>query len=320
MKKRGLFPAIEPYNFGYLPVGDGHEMYYEECGNPKGIPVLYIHGGPGAGCDPGSRRFFDREKCRIIIFDQRGCGRSKPYKSIRANTTQHLVYDIHTLLKELGIRLVLLFGGSWGSTLALVYAIAYPETLLGLVLRGIFLGSRGECADYLSGQMVHTRYPEIGERFLDHVPIEARSNPSDYYFEQMCSEDHEVRRKYSYEFVYYEAARLNLVQKSESALRKEILSEPYEAQAIMEVYYIRNSCFLEDGYILKHAKELSHVPTSIIHGRFDDVCPVQSAFALHAAMPWAQLHIVTAGHARSDPEIRTMLITETDRIVSELLQ
>ena len=315
-----LFPLIEPYNTGYLDVGDGHEIYYEECGNQKGVPVLYLHGGPGAGCDEDTRRFFDPKRCHIIIFDQRGSGRSKPYASIEANTTKILVEDIKRLLDKLGKKKVILFGGSWGSTLALVYAISYPKTVIGMVLRGIFLAERKECLDYLNGQMKYSRFPEIGERFLRNVPEWAREHPADYYFEQMTSCNQATRLKFAYEWTFYEYSRLSLVPPSKDKLKKEVLSEPFLSLALMEAHYIRNFCFLEDGFILKNAHLIPRVPISIIHGRYDDVCPVENAIRLHRALPMSKLHIVVAGHARTDSEILTKLVSETDTMTSKLIR
>src|SRR3989338_7607504 len=313
-----LFPPIKPYNSGYLSVGDGHEIYYEECGNPKGIPVLYLHGGPGAGCDENTRRFFDPKKCCIIVFDQRGSGRSKPYASTYANTTQHLVEDINKLLTKLGKKKVVLFGGSWGSTLALVYTIAYPEKVVGMVLRGIFLSESKECLDYLGGQTAHSRFPEICERFLNNVPEDARKNPADYYFAMMSSGDQKTRRKFAYEWSFYESARLRLIPPPENELKKEILSESFVSLATMEAHYIRNLCFLEDGFILKNVHRIPRIPISIIHGRYDDLCSVESAIRLHRRLPTSKLHIVTAGHSRTDPEILKKLVQETDLIISGL--
>ncbi|MBI2640201.1 MAG: prolyl aminopeptidase [Candidatus Sungbacteria bacterium] len=321
MKRRvaeKFFPPIEPHHSGFLSVGDGHEIYYEECGNPNGVPILYLHGGPGAGCDENTRRFFDPKKCCIIIFDQRGSGRSKPYASTYANTTPHLVEDINKLLAALGKKKVVLFGGSWGSTLALVYAISYPERVSGMVLRGIFLSERKECLDYLNGQTEHSRFPEICERFLSNVPADARHNPADYYFAMMTSGDPRMRRKYAYEWSYYESARLQLIPPNEKDLKKEILAEPFVSLAMMETHYIRNLCFLKDGYILKNVHRIPRVPISIIHGRYDDVCPVESAIRLHRALPTSKLHIVVAGHSRTDPKILQKLVSETDSMVSSL--
>lgn len=313
-----LFPPIKPYNSGHLSVGDGHEIYYEECGNPDGVPVIYLHGGPGAGCDENTRRFFNPQKCRIVIFDQRGSGRSRPYASTYANTTQHLVKDINKLLTELKIDKVLLFGGSWGSTLALVYAITYPKTVLGMVLRGIFLSERSECMNYLAGQTAHSRFPEVCERFLSNVPEDARQNPADYYFAMMTCGDPKMRRRFAYEWSYYETSRLYLVPPSDQGLRKEILADSFVSLAIMEAHYIRRFCFLEDGYILENSYKIPRVPISIIHGRYDDVCPVESAIRLHRTLPTSKLHIVTAGHSRTDPEIFKKLVSETDLMVSSL--
>lgn len=313
-----LFPPIRPYKSGYLKVGDGHEIYYEECGNPNGVPVIYLHGGPGGGCDENARRFFDPKKCCIIVFDQRGSGRSKPYANTYANTTQHLVEDICKLLDHLGKKKVLVFGGSWGSTLALVYAINHPETVLGMVLRGIFLSEKREYVDYLNGQTEHSHFPEICERFLKHIPKDARKNPADYYYAMMTSGNQKIQRKYAYEWSYYESARISLFPPSERELKKGILAEPYVSLAVLEAHYFRNLCFLEDGFIIKNAHRIPRVPISIIHGRHDDLCPVGSAIRLHRALPTSKLNIVVAGHSRADPEILKKLVSETDLMVSKL--
>ena len=313
-KDNDLYPPIEPYYKGCLDVGDGHKIYYEQCGNPKGVPILFIHGGPGAGCDESSRRFFNPKKWRIILFDQRGAGRSKPYASTYANTTRHLVEDIEKLLKHVGVEKTVVFGGSWGSTLGLIYAIARPERVFGMALRGIWLSEKKECADYLSGQTEFSRFPEICERFLSHVPIEARNNPAEYYYAMMTSGDPKVRRRYAYEWTFYELMRLHLVEPAEEEFKKEIAGFPYVSLAVLEAHYIRNLCFLEDGYILKNARRLPRVPTIIIHGRYDDVCPVSNAFRLQKALPHSKLHIVTAGHASTDPEIRKKLVSEINKL------
>lgn len=313
-----FFPPIKPRKSGHLKVGDGHEIYYEECGNPNGVPVLYLHGGPGGGCDENARRFFDPKKCCIIIFDQRGSGRSRPYASIRANTTQHLVSDIKKLLAYLEKDRVVLFGGSWGSTLALVYAINYAETVLGMVLRGIFLSERKEYLDYLNGQTEHSRFPEICERFLKHIPKNARKNPTDYYYAMMTSGNQKIQRKYAYEWSFYEAARISLYPPPEKELKKGILAESYLSLAALEAHYFKNLCFLEDGFILKNTHRIPRIPISIIQGRYDDLCPVESAIRLHRALPTSKLHIVVAGHCRDDPEILKKLVSETDLMVSKL--
>ncbi|MDO8560756.1 MAG: prolyl aminopeptidase [bacterium] len=313
-----LFPPIKPYHSGYLAVGDGHEIYYEECGNPNGVPVLYLHGGPGAGCDENARRFFNPKKCRVLLFDQRGSGRSKPYASISANTLWRLVEDIQKLLAYRGIEKVLLFGGSWGSTLALVYAECHPGNVLGMVLRGIFLSEQAEVRDYCEG-VSNTRFPELWKRFISNIPLKfRRSRPVDSYFAQMTGDGEKTKAHYAYEWAYYESARLNLVPKNDKELEREIKSEPYVALSILEAHYIRHLCFLDDGFIMRNIERIPHVPVSIIHGRYDDVCMVESAIKLHRALPGSTLHIVVAGHSRSDPEILKKLVSETDSMISKL--
>lgn len=313
-----LYPPVRPYHKGFLTLGEGpHELYFEECGNPKGEPILFLHGGPGAGCDKTDRRFFDPKKWRIILFDQRGSGRSKPFASLYKNTTRHLVFDIKLLLGHLGVSRATLFGGSWGSTLALVYALKYPDTVKGMILRGIFLAERAECGDYLDGT-IDSRFPEVREHFLSRVPKSARLNPAEYYYVQMTSGSSQRRKRFAYEWTRYELARMRLQPKSEAELDKEIRSFPYESLAVLEAYYIRNFCFLEDGYILKNVRRLPQVPISIIHGRYDDICPVENAFRLHKVLPHAELQVVVAGHASTDPEIQKKLVLETDALYSKI--
>lgn len=315
--RNGLYPSIKPFNSGYLSVGDGHDIYYEECGNPNGLPVLYLHGGPGAGCDVNDRRFFDPKKCYILLFDQRGSGRSRPYANIYANTTRHLVDDIYKLLRNRGKDNVLLFGGSWGSTLALMFSITYPMMVSGMVLRGIFLSERAEVLDYLEG-IPNTKFPEVWERFISQVPRDARHNPAEYYFAQMISGDSKLRKRFAFEWNFYESARLTIELPDSRQLSKDIFSEPYLSLAIMEAHYIKNLCFIEEGYILKNVRNMLRVPVSIIHGRFDDLCPVNNALRLHRALPGSALHLVVGGHSRRDPAVQEKLVSETERIVKLL--
>lgn len=317
--RKKLFPHIAPYRTDFLHVGNGHRIYYEECGNPEGLPVLYLHGGPGSGCDKESRRFFDPKICRVILFDQRGSGRSTPYTRIYANTTWYLLEDIEKLRSRLGIQKFLLFGGSWGSTLALVYAETHPENVSGMVLRGIFFGEEREILDYKDGiRQVCSRFPEAWKRFISHVPLEERHNPAKYYFSRLISGDSEMRKKYAYEWSYYEMSRSNLVSKNKRGLHQSIVNSPYESLSVMEAHYFMNSLFLEDGFIINNAKLLQRVPVSIIHGRYDGVCDVENARRLHRVLPDSRLHIVAAGHARSDPEILKNLVSETDIMVKRL--
>lgn len=311
-----LYPPIQPYKNGYLDVGDGHEIYYELCGNPKGFPILYLHGGPGAGCGQNDRRFFDPKKCCIIIFDQRGSKRSRPYASTRFNATYDLIEDIRKLLAHCGQRKAMFFGGSWGSTLALACAITYPETVRAMVLRGIFLSERADVRDYCEG-IPNTKFPELWERFISHVPLSARENPAEYYFKQMISVNSGLRGFYAYEWAYYESARSTLEPTGERELHQKIMNGSYLSCSVLEAYYIRILCFLNEGFILKNADRIPKVPVSIIHGRYDDVCSVEGAFRLHRAIPGSSLHVVVAGHARTEPEIQKKLVSETARIISE---
>lgn len=316
-----LFPKIKPFYSGYFRAGDGHTIYYERCGNKYGIPVVYLHGGPGSGSDETARRFFDPRLCNILVFDQRGSGRSKPYASIEANTTEHLIEDMRGLLKScFGNEKVLLFGGSWGSTLALLFAIEHPEMVSGMVLRGIFFGARDELSDYVQGVEPPTHFPEIWERFISYIPEHTRSAPAQYYLSRMMSAYAAERDGHAFEWAHYEDARCRRVPKSELELMEGIKSEPYLSRAILEAYYYLHHCFIEEGFILNNIHRMPRVPTSIIHGRHDDICRVKNALLLDRALPHAKLHIVDAGHARSDPEILKKLISETNLMVSELLK
>lgn len=306
-----LFPPIEPYEYGYLPVDNGHKIYYEQCGNRNGYPILFIHGGPGAGCDKMDRRFFDPEKWKVILFDQRGSGRSKPFGSLKTNNTWALASDIWTLRKELGIEKFVLFGGSWGSTLALVYSILYPRTVSGMVLRGIFLGEADEIDSFTNGSVALFR-PQVWERFIGPVPPEHKRNPYPYYRQQLNSDDPETRKKFAYEWAFYEMSLLHLNPLPEEKISEETTSFSFESLALMETHYFAHNCFLEDRFIIRNANCLPSVPISIVQGDWDLVCPPISAYRLHKALPTSTLHMVLAGHSSSDPEIRKKLISETD--------
>lgn len=223
------------------------------------FPSSYLHGGPGAGCDKNAPRFFDPQKCCIILFDQRGSGRSRPYAETSCSTTWYLVEDIRVLLTHLGKQRVVLFGGSWGSTLALVYAIRYPETVMGMVLRGIFLSERHDVRDYLGG-IPNTKFPDVWKRFVSRIPPSVRGNPAEYYFAKMTSGEQLLREAHAYEWAYYENARLFLKPKNEDKLQREIKRDPYVSLAVLEAHFIKNLCFLADGYIIRNAAVIPHVP------------------------------------------------------------
>ena len=316
-KLRELYPAIEPYNHGYLQVSGGHDIYFEQCGNPQGSPVLYVHGGPGAGCDADDRRFFNPEKYRVILFDQRGCGRSKPFGETSFNTTQHLVSDMELLMREFRVERAKVFGGSWGSTLAAVFAIKHPEMVTHLILRGIFLGNEEEVRNsYITGSVVSLIYPELWERYLSHVPEERRDDPPAHYTEMMGSPDPLIRTFYAYEWARFENALLHLKPQSDAELDEEMRQEPFEALSLLELHYMRNGCFMEDDYIIKNADKIKHnIPTHIVQGRYDIVCPPKSAYRLWLALDKKpEIHWVLAGHSKSDPETQSKLIEIVDSL------
>lgn len=314
-----LYPEIQPYNWGFLPVSFGHNIYFEECGNPNGKPILFLHGGPGAGCNTRDRRFFDPKKWRIILFDQRGSGRSWPFGSIEQNTTWHLVDDIRLLLNFFNVKKTVLFGGSWGSTLALVFAISQPNKVSGMVLRGIFLGEKDEIDYYLKGGVAN-HFPESWRRYASMVPPEHSMNPAPYYREKIISGTTLERKSFSLEWVRFEESILHLkpTESDTNTVEKEISNCPFESLAIMESHYLLQNCFMEDKFIIKNANFVPKVPIVTIQGRYDIVCPPISAYRLAAVLPHAKMHMVIAGHSSSDPEIVNKLISETDAMFEKV--
>ncbi len=300
------------YRSGYLKVTNGHELYYEACGNPKGIPVLFVHGGPGGGFSDHDKVYFNPKKYNIIFFDQRGAGRSKPFASLKNNKTQDLVEDINRLLDFLELKKVFLFGGSWGSTLSLVYGIQNPKRLSGMMLRGIFLSTQKECDFYLKGGGAKTFFPEAWERFCRIVPKRFHNDPARYYLKQMQSKNEKVSDRYAYEYAYYELSMYKLFM-SDKDIRAFLKVFDYRAMGTIECYYVNHRCFLEDDYILKNVSKISHLPISIVHGRYDVLVPPRCAYELHKKLKKSKLQMVTAGHASSEPEIFKVLISEMKR-------
>ena len=307
-----LFPKISPYRKGYLKVSDGHRLYYELCGNPKGKPVLFVHGGPGGGCSKDDRRFFNPKKFNVILFDQRGAGRSKPLGSLKGNTTRKLVQDMRKLLLFLKIDKVFLFGGSWGSTLSLVYAINYPETVSGMLLRGIFLASLKD-VDYFINGPVKEIFPEARERFLSLVPEKERKGAVRYYSGKMNSAKRKTREKYKFEYAYYEST-ISHLKITHRQVMKKLKKWNYGAAALIEAKYVANDCFLEKNYILKNAHKISGIPAVIIHGRYDLVCPPLGAYKLHKKLKNSRLYFVLAGHSSSEKEIQSKLVSEMNKV------
>lgn len=311
--RRTLYPEIEPFATGTLPVGDGHELYYEQSGNPQGKPVVFLHGGPGGGTDPKQRRFFDPERYRIVLFDQRGCGKSTPHASLVGNTTWHLVSDIEALRERLGIERWQVFGGSWGSTLALAYAQQHPERVTELVLRGIFLLRRSELLWFYQ-EGTSRLFPEAWESFLEPIPLVERGDLISAYHRRLTHEDPEVRLRAARAWSVWEATTSHLyVDPAHVAHSGE--SEFSLAFARIECHYFINGGFLRsESQLLDDAERIRHIPTIIVQGRYDVVCPAQSAWELSRALPDAELRIVPdSGHSAFEPGIVSELVLATDR-------
>ncbi len=302
------------YKNGYLKVGDGYELYYECYGNPNGKPLLFVHGGPGIGFSDEAKRFFDPKIWNVILFDQRGSGRSRPHASLKNNTTKDLVDDMNKLLDSLKIDKAVLFGGSWGSTLALVYAIQNRERVSGIIVRGIFLCNKDD--DYHFDNTIQNFFPESWERFMHLVPSEKRNNAIAYYYEKMTTGDQKNRDKYAFEWDLYEGFITKMNNTSITAFEEELKNDFDFAMSLIEIHYIVNKCFLEDNYILKNAHVLSDVPVSIVHGRYDFVCPPINAYNLHKQIKNSKLSFVISGHSSSDEALEDKLIEEVQRFES----
>lgn len=308
-----LYPAIEPYRSGILDVGDGHTIYYEECGNPRGQPALLVHGGPGGGSNPSMRRFHDPEHYRIILFDQRGCGRSKPYASLEANTTWHLVADMERLRETLGIERWQLFGGSWGSTLALAYAQTHPSRVESLVLRGIFLVRRAEL-EWFYQEGCSWIFPDAFAAYREVIPPHERGDMIAAYHRRLTDPDPQVRLSAAKAWSVWEGSTLSLLQDPDRI--RHFGADAY-ATAFARIechYFVNGGFFASDDQLLADAPRLREIPGTIVHGRYDVVTPVKNAFDLKHAWPAADLRIVAdAGHAMSEPGIAHELVAATRR-------
>ena len=311
---RTLYPEIEPYRTERLRVDDLHEIYFEESGNPQGRPVVFVHGGPGGGTEPKQRRYFDPERYRIVLFDQRGCGRSTPHASLERNTTWHLVADMEAIRERLGLERWMLFGGSWGSTLSLAYALRHPERVTALVLRGIFLLRRREI-DWFYQEGASRIFPDAWEAYLAEIPPAERGDLLAAYHRRLTSDDPATRIRAARAWSVWEGSTSRLFPDPELIARTG--EDTFAiAFARIECHYFVNRGFLEsDGWLLAQAGRLRGIPGVIVQGRYDVVCPMESAWALHRAWPEAQLRIVPdAGHSASEPGIVHELITATDRL------
>lgn len=312
---RELYPAIEAHRSGWLRVSDLHDIYWEESGNPAGKPVVFLHGGPGGGTDPRMRRFFDPRRYRIVLFDQRGCGKSRPYASLDDNTTWHLVADIEQLREHLGIERWQVFGGSWGSTLALAYAQRHPDRVTELVLRGIFLVRPWEFRwFYETPDGTGALYPDLYEEFVKPIPSQERGELMQAYYRRLTSTDPKVRREAARAWSVWEGATSFLRQNPDYVAKFEE-DEVADAFARIECHYFVNGGFLRTpSQLLDDVPKIRHLPCTIVQGRYDVVCPMKSAWDLHKAWPEADLRIVAdAGHSAFEPGILSELVAATDR-------
>ena len=308
-----LFPEIEPYHKFRFKVSDVHELYVEECGNPKGQPVLFLHGGPGAGLSRAHRRFFDPSHYRIILFDQRGAGLSTPHANLVDNTTWHLVEDIEKIRKHLGIEKWLVFGGSWGSTLALAYAETHPSAVTHLVLRGIFL-CREEEIKWFYQEGANQIFPDLWEEYVAPIPVSERGQMVEAFYKQLTSENEVVRLRAAKAWSGWEGGTIKLIPDPNAKAAFEADHKALSLARIECHYFMNNAFFRNANQLIEDVGRIRHIPAVIVHGRYDVVCPVKNAWDLHRAWPEAELSIIgDAGHAVDEPGIIRALIKATEK-------
>ena len=310
--RRELFPEVEPFDSGMMSTDDGHEIYFEQCGNPTGRPVIVLHGGPGGAVNPGMRRYFDPAVYRIVLFDQRGCGRSRPNASLENNTTWALIDDIERLRERLGIESWTVFGGSWGSTLSLAYAITHPDRCVALLLRGIFLLTRGELRWFYQDGASHL-FPDAWERFVAPIPESERHDLMGAYYKRLIGDDKAERERCAVAWSSWEGETVS-VQGPDA--RPDKFADPEFAVAFARIenwYFTNGGFFPEEGWILNNIDRIRRIPCWIAQGRFDVVTPMSGAWALHRAWPEAKLDVVgDAGHASSEPGIVDSLVRASE--------
>jgi proline iminopeptidase len=302
-----MYPFMEPHANGLLDVGNGHSLYWEECGNAEGPAVVFLHGGPGAGCAAAHRRFFDPDYWRIVLFDQRGCGRSRPTADVNANTTQYIVNDIEAIRIERNIDTWMLFGGSWGSILALVYGIAHPSRCTGFVVRGVFLGAAEELRWFMED--MHRFFPDAGRAFLNTLPPEERDDPLTNYHRRLMDPEPDVHRVAAQAWCNYESACVRLTPSNSTDAGASL------PLARIEAHYFINNMFLPEGHVLDNICLINHLPCVIVQGRYDVICPPWTAQMLADAWPGVDLVIVDdAGHSAFEPGIKAALVQATDQM------
>jgi proline iminopeptidase len=314
---RTLYPAIEPYRRHTIEVEQPHRIYVEECGNPNGIPVLFVHGGPGGACEPVHRQFFNPDLYRIILFDQRGCGRSRPYAELRGNNTQALLSDIETIRGLLRVERWLLFGGSWGSTLGLIYAQTFPGRVSGLVLRGVFL-CREQDISWFYQNGASRLFPDYWQDFVAQVRPENRDDLIKAYYALLTGDDEVSRLAAAKAWSVWEGRTSTLDSKAD-LIRRFGDSHVALSMARIECHYFVHQAFIQPNQILGRVDCLQGIPGVIVHGRYDVVCPVDQAYALHQVWPESRLSIIpAAGHSASDPAVADALIRATDGFAERL--
>ena len=310
-----LYPPLEPFKTGVLDTGDGHQIYWEMCGNPHGKPAVFLHGGPGAGCSPDHRRLFDPARYCVLLFDQRGCGRSQPHASLENNTTWHLVADIERLRAMLGAPQWLVFGGSWGSTLALAYAETHPERVSELVVRGIFTVRQAELQWYYQ-QGASALFPDLWAAYLAPIPVAERGDLMTAYRKRLVGDDVGVRLEAARAWSLWEGQTITLLP-DPAAVAKYGDAEYALAFARIENHYFVHKGWLEEGQLIRDAHKLAKIVGVIVQGRYDMACPAQTAWNLHRAWPQADFHMVEgAGHAFNEPGILAQLMAATDRFAA----
>ena len=311
-----LFPNIEPFNTFYLPVSDLHTIYIEESGNKNGKPVIFLHGGPGGGVDPKYRRYFNPNKWRIIMFDQRGCGKSTPFAELKENTTWDLVDDIEKIRKHLSIDRWVVYGGSWGSTLSLAYSQTYPDSCKALILRGIFLVRKKEI-HWFYQEGASKIFPDDWQSFIAPIPIEKRDNLLEAYYNLLIGKDSSKKIEAAKAWSTWEGSTVRLIQDKDfiGDFSDEKFAEAFAR--IESHYFMNNAWFNSDNHLIENVDKIRHIPAVIVHGRYDVICPVENAWELHQAWPESELHIIPdAGHSIFEEGIKDKILEYTEKFSS----